>query len=150
MSLSNQFWSTFIRVLSLAGKAALLLILAKELEVETYGAFGLITVTIGFAIYLLGFEFYTHSVRSIIGLDENGKEKYIRDHLVFILLGYLLWLPLAYIFVLLDIIPTAFVIQFYCLLILEHLSAEIYRLLVAFKKPVSASTSFFIRNASWA
>ena len=150
VALTNQLWSLVIRVASLAGKAGIMLVLAKEMTVEAYGQFGLIAVTIGFAIYLLGFEFYTHSVRNIVGTAEKDIETYIRDHFVFIFLGYLLWLPLAYTSAMFGAVPVSLILEFYALLIIEHLSAEIYRYLVAIKKPVSASISFFLRNASWA
>lgn len=149
MSFVNQSWSTILRALSLVGKAALVFMLANKLDVEEYGVFGIVVSTAGFAIYLLGFEFYTHTVRSMIG-DEGAKEEYIRNHLIFLLLSYMFWLPCVYVVFLLNIIPVGLAVMFYLLLVFEHLSTEIYRLLIALKRPISASFSFFVRNGSWA
>ena len=124
--------------------------MSKYFDVDVFGNYGLITSTITLLIFILGLDFYNFSVRDI--LKTNDKQEivnkviltfilYIVVYLLFIILGYFILGNLSY------MKPYLFLVLF--LAITEHLSQEIYRLLIGFKKVLLANIILFFRTVSW-
>ena len=59
--------NVLVRGALLFGRFCFIFIAAKFLSLEELGVYSLIAVTIGFAMYFVGLDFYTYSTRLIIG-----------------------------------------------------------------------------------
>ncbi|GGK34151.1 hypothetical protein GCM10010965_28830 [Caldalkalibacillus thermarum] len=124
--------------------------MAKVLTPAELGEYGLITVTITFAIYLLGMDFYIYNTREILSKDPKECIPLIRDQIVFHGIVYAVVMPLLLIVFLLNIIPWEYIVLFYLILTVEHLSQEAYRLLITLSKPTYANVVLFLRSGAWA
>jgi len=135
---------------ALFGKFILVLFIAKYFKLEDVGLYGLFTAAIIFGIYLLGFDFYTYSVREMA--VTNGAELgwRLKSHFAWLLCCYSIFLPVFSIVFLLDLLPEKFVVWFYLILVLEHMTTELARLLIIYEKQMVAAFSIFVRNGLWA
>ncbi|AXA54960.1 hypothetical protein ACNT2N_13025 [Pseudomonas thivervalensis] len=138
-----------IRAATLVSKFALIFFIAKYLDAKDVGLYGLISATIGYAIYLVGFEFYNYSTREIIGSDPGLLFGYIKDQLVLYVIAYVLVAPLTVVFFSTGVIPIEYIYWFGCLLVVEHLAQELNRVLVAISKQMLASVVLFVRSGVW-
>lgn len=139
-----------IRGGTLASKFLLILVLARFLTPAELGLYGLIIATIAYGIYPLGFEFYTYSTREIIGLEESQRGVLLKSQLALHVKLYLFFLPLFLFLFFFEFLPWAVWLWFYLLLVLEHLNQELFRLLIAMSKQLSASIALFFRQGLWA
>lgn len=138
-----------LRGLTLAVKFAFILSLAVFLPPEKVGLYGLVTVTVFYSIYFVGFEFYTYSTRDMVARPKSEWSCLLTSQLAFFCLMYLVILPASSILFLMGILPWAVMASFVCLVVLEHLSTELMRLLVAIEKPLLATLIIFIKQALW-
>lgn len=141
--------NVFIRGLTLISKFVLLFVLARYLDVDELGLYGLVVATITYTIYPLGLEFYTYSTRELIkspfskrwGLIKSQFSLYsITYPIVFSLISIVFWIGL---------LPWSLILLFYVILTFEHLSQEIYRILIATTQQLSATIAIFIRQGLW-
>jgi O-antigen/teichoic acid export membrane protein len=110
----------------------------------------LFCATVGYALYFVGLDFYIYTTREILKVSSANRGRLLKSH-AFLSLGlYLLFLPIIYYFFKLGFLPENLFIYFLCILILEHFNQEVFRLLVALSKQVTASSLLFIRQGSWA
>jgi O-antigen/teichoic acid export membrane protein len=139
--------TSFIRTLSLLGKFLLFIYLAKYLSTEDIGVYGLVSVLISYLLYILGFEFYMYSTREILNNKQNPLI-YLKDQFIFHLIVYIISFPFIS-FLLMNLLPSKYILWFFILLYLEHISQEIYRILVTMQRPIYASWLMFFRTGSW-
>lgn len=145
-----KIFNVFLRIGGVGSKFIIITLMSKYFDVDVFGNYGLITSLITILIFVLGFDFYNFSIRDIL----NTKDKqeivnkvvvtfilYGLTYLFFILVGSLIFCNISY------IKPHLFLIIF--LVITEHLSQEIYRLLIGFKKVLLANILLFFRTVSW-
>ncbi len=138
-----------LRALTMASKFVLLFFMARLLDPAQVGVYGLMTVTIPLALYVLGFDFYTYSTREIL---KHGRGKWatmIRDQFAFHAIAYAVVLPLLLIVFLTGTLPWKYVVWFYLLLVLEHVAQEFYRILVTLSQPLLANLALFFRSGAW-
>lgn len=147
--LSTSFLNVFFRFLTLGAKLLLSIFLIDFISTEEFGAYGIIAKTLTLSIVLLGLDFYTYSGRNILQGNKALQGQKIRDQFIFYGLGYLILLPALLSIFYFNIIAWENIAWFYLLLILDHLSQELYRLLLLFKRPVIASALFFIKVGLW-
>ncbi|PJE80508.1 hypothetical protein CI610_00476 [invertebrate metagenome] len=138
-----------LRSSTLVSKFALLFFLAKFSTPETVGLYGLVTVTVGYLLYLLGLDFYTYTTREMLSTDNSNWPEIIKNQVGFFTVTYLLFLPCIYFLFFLDILPKNIVLLFYGVLILEHITQELNRLLIAMGKVLTASWVLFFRSGLW-
>ena len=149
-SIFFKLLNVFLRIGGIGTKFLIITLMSKYFDVDVFGNYGLITSTITLLIFILGLDFYNFSVRDI--LKTNDKQEivnkviltfilYIVVYLLFIILGYFILGNLSY------MKPYLFLVLF--LAITEHLSQEIYRLLIGFKKVLLANIILFFRTVSW-
>lgn len=136
--------------MTLAVKFAFILALAVFLPPEEVGLYGLITVTVSYSIYFVGFEFYTFSTRDLVARPRSEWSRLLSNQLVFFGLMYVVVLPAFSIVFFLEMLPWSVMAAFIALVVLEHLSTELMRLLVAIEKPLLATLVIFIKQALWA
>lgn len=150
----NKIFSDNIVNLSLRGitillKFALSILVIKNLSVEDYGVFGLFQSTIIILTFVVGFDFYTFSSREIIKKDAHEFSYYFVNQLVFHLVAYILIIPFSYFIFKFGIIDFKYIVLFILILITEHLSQELYRILILLNKTVVATSVLFFRSGFW-
>lgn len=138
-----------LRGLTLASKFILLVYLARVLPPEQLGVYGLFTVTIIYALYLLGLDFYTYAQREMLSLPRAEWGGLIRNQFMFYAVVYLVVLPLLLLVFVVGWLPWQMIGWFYILLTLEHLSQELGRLLVACGKILLVNVALFFRGGAW-
>ena len=138
-----------LRAATLVSKFALIFFMAKYLDAKDVGVYGLVAATIGYAIYLVGFEFYNYSTREIIGSDPDLLFGYLKDQVVLYALAYVLVFPLIVFFFSSGFISIKYIYWFGFLLVVEHLAQELNRVLVAVSQQMLASAVLFVRSGVW-
>ena len=138
-----------LRGATLLSKFLLVIFLAKLLEPRELGLFGLIAATVGYAIYLLGFEFYSFAVREMLARPQSQWISMIRDQVVFYAFTYALGLPLLALLFFENLLPWNVVWWVFVLIFLEHMAQELNRLLVAAGLPNYAGFVLFVRSGAW-
>ena len=136
------------RAITIFLKFILSIIVIKELSVDDYGLLGLFQSSIVILTFVLGFDFYNYSSRELIS---NAKNKFfiLNNQLVFYFFSYLILIPLIILFSKIFGFFSEYLSLFVCILILEHLSQEIYRLLIILKKTIPATILLFLRSGVW-
>ncbi len=138
-----------LRGLTLGSKFLLSIYLVKFLSLEANGEYGIFVATISLLTYILGMDFYSFNNREILqnNIDDAGSK--IKDQFILFFFIYLLVLPSLYCLGLFNFIGSQYLLIFYIILIFDHLSTELYRLLVVFSKPIQANINLFLRTGIW-
>lgn len=139
-----------LRGITLASKSLLIFFLARFLEPAELGLYGLLTATIGYALYLLSFDFYTFSMREILKFERYEWGGLIKNQGALTIVLYAIFLPLLSLIFLNGLLPWSVAGWFFVLLILEHLTGEIIRLLTFISEQLLASLILFLRSGLWA
>lgn len=145
----NRILNIFLRGGTLAAKFGLLAVLAILLPPADVGYYGLLTASIGWTMYLVGWEFYTFSMREIIGRGSSGMREIVRDQSVLYGLTYILVTPVFLLALAAGILPIQYGGWFALLLVLEHLGLEVGRILIALSRPLMAGVMLFLRGGAW-
>lgn len=148
--MTTQLLNLSLRAVTLVVKFAFILSLAVFLPPEQVGLYGLITVTVSYSIYFVGVEFYTFSTRDLVARPRSEWSRLLSSQIVFFCLMYVVVLPTFSIVFFLGALPWSVMTAFIVLVVLEHLSTELMRLLVAIEKPLLATVVIFIKQALWA
>lgn len=142
--------SVCLRGFTLLSKFLLIVVLAKYLEPSSLGLYGLVVASVSYAIYPLGFEFYTYSTRELLRRDRNEWGKLLRGQALFHLCLYVVFLPLFCLVFYFEWLPWGVIFWLYPILVLEHLNQEFSRLFVALSEQLTASIVLFFRQGAWA
>lgn len=67
----NRLLNVVLRGITMASKFLLIFFLARFLEPTELAIYGLITATTGYALYLLGFDFYAFTAREMLKHERN-------------------------------------------------------------------------------
>ncbi|QSP94486.1 hypothetical protein LPB19_15100 [Marinobacter salinisoli] len=145
-----RFFNVVLRAVTLGVKFTFILSLAIFLPPAEVGLYGLITVTVFYSIYFVGFEFYTYSTRDMVARPKSEWSGLLTSQLAFFCLMYLVVLPASSILFVMGMLPWTLMASIVCLVVLEHLSTELMRLLVAIEKPLLATLVIFVKHALWA
>jgi O-antigen/teichoic acid export membrane protein len=139
-----------LRGMTLASKFLLIFFLARFLEPAELGLYGLLAATIGYALYLLGFDFYTFTTREILKHDRSEWGGLLKDQGALSLVLYAIFLPLLSLVFFKGLLPWHVASWFFALLVLEHLTQELGRLFIAISEQLLASIVLFLRSGIWA
>ncbi|GGG38991.1 hypothetical protein GCM10011414_05400 [Croceivirga lutea] len=142
-------YNLIFRVLTIAAKFVLSILIVKELSVADYGVFGIFQTTITLSIYLLGFDFYTYNTREILKVNQKSVADCLMNQLLFHGVIYVIVLPILLGVFFFNVIDIEYLSLFYLILITEHISQEVYRFLIVLKKSVAASFILFVRSGLW-
>jgi O-antigen/teichoic acid export membrane protein len=155
--LFNDFWRKnalsvfilFVRGMTLASRFFLLAFMAGFLKPSDVGIWGIIGSTTVIAVLFLGLDFYVYNARNILSDKSTSHiESLLKHQLVFYLFTYVIFSPVIVIFAN-AFIPFELIIPLYVIIVLEHLSQEMYRLLIVLFKPVFAHFIIFVRSGLW-
>ncbi len=138
-----------LRGATLISRFALVFFLAKLLGPAEIGVYGLITATIGYGLMVVGLDFYMYTTREIINVSPEKRGALLKNQAIISAIAYLASAPLILALFWAELLPRQYALAFIGLLLIEHLSQELNRLLVALSKPLMASVILFIRQASW-
>lgn len=139
-----------LRGMTLISKFLLIFMLAKLLEPAEVGLYGLLAVTVGYALFFLGFDFYTYTTRELIKREKSEWGGLLKNQCALSAITYLVFIPLSLLLFIFDVLPAYLLGWFIALLILEHISQELNRLLIAISRPLLASWVLFLRSGLWA
>lgn len=139
-----------LRGATLASRFLLIFFLARFLDPAQLGLYGLLTATIGYSLYLLGFDFYTFTTREILKRGRHEWGSLLKDQAALSLVLYAIFLPLLSLIFAEGLLPWGLAGWFFVLLILEHLNQELSRLMIAISEQLLASVMLFLRQGSWA
>lgn len=139
----------WLRGVTLLSKFCLVFFLAIFLEPEELGLYGLLTATVSYAIYFLGFDFYTYSTRELLGTPSERWAGLLRDQGVYFVITYIFVLPLLTIPFFAGWLPWKLGGLLFALLVAEHFATELNRLLIAMSEPLLASVVLFVRSGLW-
>lgn len=145
----TQLLNIIVRGATLSLKFALIFFLARFLTPDEIGLYGLLVATISYALYLLGFDFYTFSTREILNRPVAEWGGVLKNQIALLVLSYLIFLPLLSVGFYWGLLPKSVAPWFFFLLVLEHINQEFGRLLITASKQLSAGIALFIRSAAW-
>lgn len=149
MSKKLGFINLAIRGLSLFAKFLLILYLAKYFSLKELGIFGLFNTAVVLGVLLLGFDFYRYNTREILAENTKKRVILIRNQFVFHFIFYIFLMPFFYIFYIIDVVPRPYFGYFVCILIIDHINQEFYRLLSTLSMPLKANWQLFFRSGLW-
>ncbi len=138
-----------LRGLTLGSKFLLSIYLVKFLSLEANGEYGIFLATISLLTYILGLDFYSFNNRELLQENSSDAGKKIKNQFILFTCVYIFILPLLYFLGLFDFIGHQYIFIFYLILIFDHISIELYRLLVVFSKPIQANINLFLRTGIW-
>ncbi|MBK1885425.1 lipopolysaccharide biosynthesis protein [Marinobacter sp. DY40_1A1] len=138
-----------LRGTTLVSKFLLIFMLARYLEPAELGLYGLLTVTIGYSLYFLGFDFYIFTTREVLKAKPEQRGRLLKSQLALSLILYAVFLPLTAGLFGLGLLPWWLFPWFLSLLVLEHVTQELNRLLVALQRQLVASWILFFRAGAW-
>ncbi len=143
--------SASLRVLLLGSKFIFMLALARTTSPATIGVYTLTVTVVTILIYVIGAEVHTYTTREIIGSGcRNEKAQHIQNHICFVLTGFLLCLPVAWVTLIwLKIFEQLTFTLFALVLLGEVLCQEFGRYLIAMSQPVSSNVLQLLRGAAW-
>lgn len=145
-----QLFNIAIRGVTLVSKFVLIFFLARFLEPAELGIYGLLAATVGYAMYFLGFDFYTYSTRELLKRERREWGALLKAQCALTLVLYAIFLPLMGLVFIKGLLPVSVLGWFFIVLILEHINQEIGRFLVAVSEQLYASLILFLRSGIWA
>jgi len=142
--------NVFLRGMTLVSKFSLIFVLAKYLDAAELGLYGLVVATVTYSLYLVGLDFYSYSNREIIKSSASDWGWMVKSHTVLVFMLYAFCFPVLTMLFFYGYLPWFVAVWFFVLIVTEHLSQEMTRLLVALGRPISASVVLFLRSGLWA
>ncbi|WP_337049724.1 hypothetical protein [Serratia fonticola] len=142
----NRIASIILRGGTLASKFVLIVFLARYLSLDELGIYALVVASVSYCLYLLGMDFYTFSSRDILSDKKIHWKEKIKDQFSFYAIIYIVTISIAAYIYLLKIIPDEIVIFGVAVLIADHFSQELMRIMVIMGKPNEANIQLFIRT----
>ena len=139
-----------LRGSTLGARFIFIFFLAKYLDPALIGYYGIFTVTVGYALYFVGLDFYTYVSREIVNASPCQRGRLLKGQAALSGILYLILLPPAVWFLMQAAWPAHLAWWFFPILLFEHLNQEIFRLLVALSEQLTASAILFVRQGSWA
>lgn len=139
-----------LRGATLGTRFLFVFILAKYLEPASIGYYGIFTVTVGYAMYFVGLDFYTYVSREIVKTPANQRGQLLKAQLALSGWLYLAFVPVGVWLLMQSGWPSYLLYWFVPILMLEHFNQEVSRLLTALSEQLTSSVILFIRQGSWA
>lgn len=144
-----RFVNVFARLSTLASKFGFLFFIAKFLKTSEVGQYGLISAAVIYAVGFVGLEFHVYSNRKLIVSPDVHKGFILKNTVVLYFFSYATSFPLLSLLFFFEFLPFNHLVIFYFLVMVEHFSLELYRILTALSRNLSASIILFIKSALW-
>jgi O-antigen/teichoic acid export membrane protein len=143
--------SLLLRLVSLAGKLALSLYMAKFFTLSELGIYGLAFAAVMFAIVLFGFRVDYIVAREILGMTAD-KQRRVGTTVAALYLGsFVLAAPFALgaLFIAGESRDMTLLLLIYALCGVEAYANFLYTVTIALKRPALANALFFVRSGLW-
>lgn len=140
-----MYYSSILRILAIGIKGSFILLLPFYLTPSEVGLYGLIVALIFFGVLLIGGDFYTYSQRKLVSSAANQRAFVLKNQFIAHLILYCILFPIGVLFFPADIIPVQLLVIFLILLITEHVSSELNRILLVFQLHLIASKLMVFR-----
>jgi O-antigen/teichoic acid export membrane protein len=134
---------------SLLAKFLLVIYISKLMSLEALGLYNIIAVTVAWSVYLLGFEFYSYSLRKIVGEDRDLISTFVFNQFLFHFVGFVMLVFLSPLLTSFGFIPKGLLFYFIGITLFDQLSQECYRILVAVERPQFANFLHFVKSGLW-
>jgi O-antigen/teichoic acid export membrane protein len=138
-----------VRGLTLLSRFLLSILLARMLTPADLGYFGLVSASLSFGIVLTGAEFHNFLVREIVVATPHQQVAYFRNQIVVYLGTYFAILTITALTIAVRPNLAVPAMWFFALLVVEHLTLEAARNLVALSWPIRANIVLFLRGGLW-
>ncbi len=135
--------------MTLAIKFCFMIYAAKIMSAQDFTAFGLYLVMVGYGILIIGFEFHTYFNREIATCSASDKIKLIERVYSFYIYVYIFIVIIGFFVSIISNYSLYKVFPIVLLLIAEHVSQEMSRMLIVNSMQNKATFLIFIRGASW-
>lgn len=146
---SDRVLNIGLRSTTLFTRFIFIFFLAKYIDVESVGYYGIFTATIGYGLYFVGLDFYVYLTREILKAPATLRGEMLKSQIALSAPIYLILIPATLILLSHTTWPEHLMWWFVPILILEHFNQEISRLLIALSEQVFASILLFARQGSW-
>ncbi len=147
---SERILNIGLRSTTLGTRFLFIFFLAKYLDPASVGYYGLFTAAIGYALYVVGLDFYTYVTREILKTSNDQRGQMLKGQAALSGVLYVLLFPMALVFLSQSGWPGQLPWWFFPILFLEHFNQELSRLMVALSQQITASVILFVRQGSWA
>lgn len=137
-----------LKALMLLGKFVLIFFMARFFSPSELGQYGLVVVITMSALYAVGFDFYIFSTRDLASKDKKTWSTYLRSQGAFILLTYLIVLPIILLLVS-KTLGKEWLVLVGFLIVTEHLNQELMRLFIIDGQVLLATFLQFLRSGLW-
>lgn len=138
-----------LRLATLGIRFLFIFLLARYLQPADVGYYGLFSAAIGYALMCVGLDFYVYVTREILHSPPERRGTLLKSQAALAAVMYLAALPLIVLFLRWTGWPAEMLWLFLPVLILEHVNQEIFRLLIALSRQLTASMLMFLRQGSW-
>lgn len=138
-----------IRGIGLIAKFLLVLCLVRYFQPSDLGLYGIITAIVAYTLFFLGMEFYNYTSRALVDASPSAQALIIRDQFILYSVVFLFLSPLLYLLFDNNILPWSLFSLFLLLVLTEHISNELMRILIAMARPYLANLVFFLRQGLW-
>ncbi len=140
-----------LRAISLLGKFAFIVVLAKYTDPSTVGIYALLVTIVTISIYVIGLEIHTFTNRELASdKGETDGATHIQSHFVTLVGMFALTLPIIlYSVFWFDLGGKFSLALFSAVLLLEIFGHELGRYLLILSRPVAANFLQFLRGAAW-
>ena len=133
------YYTFILRIIAIGVKGSFILVLPFYLTPSEVGLYGLIVALVFFGVLLIGGDFYTYSQRKLASLEANKRAFILKNQFIAHLILYCILFLIGVLVFPADIIPVELLIVFLTLLIAEHISSELNRILQVFQLHLMAS-----------
>ncbi len=137
--------STLLRLLAMGSKFILLIFLAKLLMPSEVGMLNLMTVTIANGVMLAGMQFFLYANRELAAAPPEKKGYVVRNQMAFYAALYCVVFPLALLVFVFGLLPWALAGWFFAILLSDHASYELQRVLASTHRAVKSNVIHTIR-----
>ncbi|TIH06506.1 lipopolysaccharide biosynthesis protein [Pseudomonas leptonychotis] len=144
-----RFANVILRGATLSCKFLLIFMLASYLDPTDLGLYGLLVVSIDFAVFVVGVDFYTYSNRELIKRGVGDWGDIFKAQISVSLFMLSLVVPVFVFVFVFEFLPWGVFNWFIPLLVVEYFAQELNRVLVAISKQFIASVVLFVRSGVW-
>tara|TARA_B110000003_G_C16626894_1_gene525195 strand:- start:714 stop:1958 length:1245 start_codon:yes stop_codon:yes gene_type:complete len=147
--MKEKFYNLLIRGSATIIKLVFILFIGSVFTESEFGIYSLIVSSVYISIILIGFDIYLDCNRTVIEKTNHQDQLNILNNQIAAYLPLYFLFCVAIFFIPERIIPKEFITLFFSISIIEHINSEIFRLLLAIQKTITANLLFFIRHALW-
>src|SRR5690606_12779423 len=145
----TTFVNTALRGAGIFARFLLIVFISKALSLETLGIYNLFSITVAWSMFLIGFEFYSHSMRLLVGAETRLIQHYVFNQSLFHVVGFIILIPGGFLLCYGGLMNISLVPLFIAIVIFDQLSQELYRLFLGLERSQLSNLLYFIKTGLW-